>query len=282
LVVDDASEDDTVTAVTGISNRVRVLTSVSRAGYIVNRNRGFREASGNIVFSIDDDAYFSQPDIVSHTMKLFQEQPDIGAVAIPYIEPLNRRSQSSLRSPFRAKPGDELSGFIGCSHAVRKSIALQLGGYREFFIHQGEERDLCIRMREAGWRIVYGRSGYIVHMVSPKRDTERVIFYGVRNQIIFDVLNIPLPYLCFRLVWDSIAMVRYRFAWATFPLKFRAIIVGFYKSLQYIEFRQPVSRNTYSLYKKLPGHGPEEWDGTPPHSLNNVKTVKHQSIQCSC
>src|ERR1039458_379658 len=226
LVFDDASEDDTVAAVTRAFPKVRMFANQERAGYVYNRNRGFAEANGNYVFSIDDDAYFSHSGIVSAIVAIFETDPTAGAVAIPYIEPLNRRSLSSLRKPFRAKPGEELRNFIGCAHAVRRDVALQLGGYRDFFVHQGEERDFCLRLRAAGWRLVYGSSGYIVHMVSPKRDSERIAYYGARNQILFETLNVPFPEVLFRIVWVSQGMIRYRFAWSKLPTVVSGILAG--------------------------------------------------------
>lgn len=264
LVIDDASGDDSVGAVGALGGSVKVLQSECRVGYIANRNRGFREATGDVVFSIDDDAYFADADVVARTMRCFEERPDVGAVAIPFIEPLARRSQSSLRSRTRAIPGGDMSGYTGCAHAIRRDLALDLGGYREFLVHQGEERDLCIRMRDAGWRIVYGNAGFIVHMVSPKRDADRVSYYGIRNQILFEWLNTPLRHLPVRLVWSPIASLRYRFTLKSLPIKLRAIWAGFSESVRRSASRRPVSPETYRQTRALPGHGPEDWSGPIP------------------
>jgi GT2 family glycosyltransferase len=143
-------------------------------------------------------------------------------------------------------------------------VALELGGYREFLIHQGEERDLCIRLREAGWRIVYGDGGFVVHMVSPKRDVDRISYYGIRNQILFESLNAPLSHLPARLIWSSIASLSYRFTWNSLPLRLRAIWAGFADSLRHAGSRRAVSISTYRQTRLLPRHGPEEWDGPIP------------------
>nr|VFJ45841.1 MAG: Glycosyltransferase, GT2 family [Candidatus Kentron sp. FM]VFJ68040.1 MAG: Glycosyltransferase, GT2 family [Candidatus Kentron sp. FM]VFK16811.1 MAG: Glycosyltransferase, GT2 family [Candidatus Kentron sp. FM] len=264
LVFDDASDDGTSRALTETTPRIRLFALTERKGYIVNRNRGFREAKGDIVFSLDDDAYFSRPDIVARIMTIFENDPSVGAVAIPFIEPLNVRSLSSLRSPFRAKAGDELQGYVGCAHALRKELALQLGGYRAYFVHQGEERDLCLRLLDAGYRIVYADCAHIVHTVSPRREAMRVDFYGARNLILFDWLNLPWPNLIVRLIWDPVAMLRYRFTWRAVPGRLRAIGAGFIEAARRYRERKPVSPQTYARYRRLPGHGPEEWNGPAP------------------
>jgi GT2 family glycosyltransferase len=278
LVFDDASEDGTVEAVRLATPSVRVFANQARTGYIQNRNRGFREAAGPIVFSIDDDAYFADPNIVMCILRYFHQDDSIGAVAIPYIEPLNVRSRSYQKTPFHSLTGDELRSYIGCSHAIRRDVALGLGGYREYFVHQGEERDLCLRMSSAGWRVVYGGSGLIVHMVSPKRQTDRVIYYGARNRLLFDLLNLPLPHLLVRLLWDPVAIIRYRFALSTLPVKLRGIAAGFLEGAKRWRERQAVSRATYRLFMQLPGHGPETWDQAIPPPCGQL-TKKDPSAQ---
>ncbi|MCC7334732.1 MAG: glycosyltransferase family 2 protein, partial [Pirellulaceae bacterium] len=63
LVFDDASDDGTVDRVRQTFPNCRVFGNTERQGYIINRNRGFLEARGPVVFSLDDDAYFSDVDI---------------------------------------------------------------------------------------------------------------------------------------------------------------------------------------------------------------------------
>lgn len=258
LVFDDASEDGTVEALRQAFPSVRVFETSQRKGYIHNRNRGFQEALAPIIFSIDDDAYFSDPDIIAQTLCLFAEDVGIAAVAIPYIEPMNVRSKSSLKTPFCASPGDSLRGFVGCSHALRRDVVLSLGAYREYFVHQGEERDLCLRMMAEGWRIVYGSSGLIVHMVSPKRQAARVVYYGARNRLLFDILNLPLSKLLLRLLWDPLAIIRYRFAWVTLFPKMRGVCAGLIQGVRHSRDRRPVSRHIYEKFVSLPSHGPVE------------------------
>ena len=228
----------------------------------------FNEALGDYVFSLDDDAYFSSSDTVTTTIKWFESDDRIGAVAIPYIEPLNRRSLSSIVEPFSEPAGRDLRSYVGCAHAVRRSVALELGGYPEFFVHQREERELCLRMRAAGWRVVYGDGGPIVHMVSPNREHDRITFYGGRNQILYETLNAPFPDVLLRVIRTSVGLVRYRFSWGDLPLRIRAILSGLRDTSRFWRYRRPVQRDFYLEHRSLPAHGAMHWENEIPPPCN--------------
>jgi len=264
LVFDDASEDGTAEAVASAYPKARVFAETRRSGYIVLRNRGFEEARGEIVFSIDDDAYFSARDSVAWVMETFAADDRVAAVAIPFIEPLARRSKSTLDAPLRAVRGSEIRSYIGCAHAIRRKTALDLGGYREFFEHQGEERDLCMRIRETDLKILYCDCAPIVHTVSPARDRTRMVFFGTRNTLLFDLLNLPAGILAYRLPADILSLLRYRFDLKTLPVKTAAIIDAFRVGFRWRKLRRPVSAETWRSWRSLPTHGPDRHEGDPP------------------
>jgi GT2 family glycosyltransferase len=195
---------------------------------------------------------------------MLERHPDAAAAAIPYIEPLNRRSLSNRRDPFRAEPGDALRSYVGCSHAVRREIILALGGYREFFVHQREERDLCMRLYGAGYWVVRADSAPIVHMVSPKRENDRVIWYGSRNQILCETLNTPFPDVLSRMPRTLAGLLAYRFSWSKLPLKLGAVGSALVETLLRWNERTPISRADYARFRAMPGHGALEWNADIP------------------
>ena len=253
LLFDDASTDGTTEAVRSEFPSVRVFRQETQRGYIVLRNRSFREAQGEYVFSLDDDAYFTDPETVARTVALFESCPRAAAIALPYVEP-SRTDASRLLTHI---PGDRrLSNYVGCAHAVRKLVIDALGGYREFLVHQGEERDLCIRLLDRGYDIIYGETGPIVHLYSPNRDPQRVSFYGVRNTLLFNWLNVPQPYVFPRLAIDSLQLLLYKPGWKATFQRFVYLLAGWGACVQHVFRRRPVSRQTYRLFRSLPRHGP--------------------------
>src|SRR5262249_30284552 len=149
-----------------------------------------RLATTPFIFSIDDDAAYSTPYVVEQTLADF-DAPRIGAVAIPYIEP-SKNNCLMQQAPSRERVWITDS-FIGTAHALRRDVFLQIQGYRETLVHQGEERDYCIRMLDHGWLTRLGCSDPILHYESPRRDFGRMDYFGRRNDILFAWHYVPLP-----------------------------------------------------------------------------------------
>jgi GT2 family glycosyltransferase len=51
----------------------------------------------------------------------------------------------------------------GCAFFIRKKVWEQAGGFDENLPDYGNESELCMRLRERGWRIVWAPSSYIHH-----------------------------------------------------------------------------------------------------------------------
>src|SRR5688572_9459310 len=85
LVYDDASTDGTAEMVCGEFPEVRLIRSDRQVGYIVLRNQGFQDAVTPFVFSIDDDAWFIDPETVATVIRQFDVYPKAAAFALQYF-----------------------------------------------------------------------------------------------------------------------------------------------------------------------------------------------------
>jgi hypothetical protein len=139
-----------------------------------------------------------------------------------------------------------------------------VGGYRECFGYYGEEADLAIRLQAQGYELMQGKSEYIVHTKSPIRNVQYQMTQGTRNAFYFLLLNVPMPYVVYRVVTYCIGNLRYRFSLRTLPGRTYLLIKGLMQALRHIRDRDPVSRGVYRNFRKLPCHGPDEWDGPVP------------------
>jgi GT2 family glycosyltransferase len=202
------------------------------------------------VFSIDDDAWFSDPNIVQQAIEEFDVCPQVAAFALRYTEPECNEFMDNLPH------GESVRSYIGCSHAVRTRIALNLGGYREFFVHQGEERDLCLRIWAAGSEIRFLRTPPIVHEPSNKRNNDRWDAFGIRNTFLFEILNTPMRFLPLRLLSNLVLLSCHSIKRRGICLSVRWIWKGMIDCVGYWPKRDAVGKQSYIRYRKLPSAGP--------------------------
>lgn len=252
IVMDDGSTDRSAEMVRVEFSCVRVERSEVSQGYIAQRNRAAELASTSFIFSLDDDAEFSTPRVVEQTLGEFDD-PRVGAIAIPYLEPL--KSNFVMQ---QAPSHDRVwvtDSFVGTAHALRRALFLQLGGYREL-VHQGEERDYCVRMLEVGSAVRLGQSEPIYHYESPRRDFRRMDFYGRRNDVLFAWHNAPSRWLPVHLVATTLNGVRSAYVAGRCVHMFAGTFVGYAECVRRWSERLPVSGKAYEMSRRLRKRGP--------------------------
>jgi glycosyltransferase involved in cell wall biosynthesis len=253
LVVDDGSTDGTPEMIRSEYPDVRLHREETSGGYIVRRNQGAELAQGDIVFSIDDDAAFSTPHVVEQTLEAFSH-PRVGAVAIPYVD-VNRSPTVRQKAPPSAEPHCTFM-FRGTAYALRRDLFLNLGGFREHLIHQGEEIDYCIRMLDAGYVVRLCDADIINHYESPRRSFERMDYYGRRNSVLFVWQNVPDSDLALRMAATAANTLRTIAQRKRLVQFVKGTLAGYKACLSGRVERRPVEKKTYELFRALQQSGP--------------------------
>jgi glycosyltransferase involved in cell wall biosynthesis len=192
LVIDDGSVDGTAEMVRGDFPGVRLHRSETSRGLIAQRTAAATMTSAPVIVSVDDDARLVSPHTIEQTLEEL-DHPRIGAVAIPYVDV---RRGDALRQ--RAPDGGRwvTDTYIGTAHALRRDVFLALGGYRDSFVHMGEEPELCTRMLAAGYVVRLGTADELHHLETPReRVLARNVRLVVRNQLLDAWHNTPSRYL---------------------------------------------------------------------------------------
>jgi glycosyltransferase involved in cell wall biosynthesis len=248
LVIDDGSTDGTSDMMRREFPEAQLERVEQSRGYIVQRNRGAALAHTPLIVSIDDDAVFSTPRVVSQTIAEFQD-PRIGAVAIPFI---NVNQDKIVRQLAPDERGIYVTAsYTGTAHALRRELFLDLGGYREFLFHQGEEEDYCIRMLAAGYVVRLGRADPIHHFESLKRDLRRMDLYGRRNNVLFVWCNVPLVNLPTRLLGTTANGIRLGIRVRRLLRMIYGLAIGYAAIFRYWGERHPVRRSSYRLDRMI-------------------------------
>jgi GT2 family glycosyltransferase len=149
-----------------VKDRILYLRQ-ERPSVVAAANHGVRASQGEIVLFVDDDIRIPDPDFVRSHVKNYSE-PAIGGVAGRVLDAgAFRLGESDPRSPnpasSRLPAGHELAAprevndAPGANMSFRREVILRVGGFDEHFVGNAFrfEHDFCLRVRRAGYRVVY-------------------------------------------------------------------------------------------------------------------------------
>ena len=205
LVVVDASPDqETRHLIEKEFPSVRYLKNPLGPGTTgASRNLGLAAVTGDIIAFIDDDA-FAYVDWIEQLLKPYMHQ-DVGGVGgralngqpgedTLGVEEIGQfRADGTLTGNFAANPGHtvEVDHFLGANMSFRREVLLSLGGIRDGYPGTclREETDLAVRVKRAGWQLIFTPFAVVEHVGAPypkgRRFDVRYTYYAERNHIVF-------------------------------------------------------------------------------------------------
>jgi len=176
IVVDqtDRHTPDTEAYLAGVRDRI-VYLHHTPPSVVAAVNRGVTVARGEIVLSLDDDIRLPGRDLIAAHVDNYRDA-SIGGVAGRVLD-----AERPTEEPFDPRSGDPVWGFFhsgwthgtraevttapGANVSFRRSVLLEIGGLDERFAGNAFrwENDLCLRVRAAGYRVVYDPRPVVHH-----------------------------------------------------------------------------------------------------------------------
>lgn len=166
LVVDDASSSPPPN---DLDPRIELLINEQNRGLPASLNVGLREIGADLVVIFDSDAYPISP-FADRTRTTFAQRSDLAVLGFETVDEQGERTGSWDREPgvmslvlgqrlyriylrmLRPIPAKAISVYT-CAMALRRSAALEIGGFDEGLDWLDLDHDLCIRLRAAGMGI---------------------------------------------------------------------------------------------------------------------------------
>ena len=184
ILVDNGSEDGSVEmAQNEFGSRpgfpLRILRNVSNRGFCAANNQGIAVASGDYVALLNNDAVAS-PGWLAALRRAFEYGADIGMAAskilvkedparidkvghLIYPDGQNRGRGSGELDQGQYDAMEEVLWPDGCAAMYRRSMLEQIGGFDEDFFAYGDDAELGLRARIAGWRCLYVPDAVVWH-----------------------------------------------------------------------------------------------------------------------
>ncbi len=181
VVVDNGSEDGTPDRIRDAFPEVRVLELGTNAGFPAACNRGVRAGDGDIVVLLNNDVE-CPPAFLEHLVAPLAADNRVGSVAALLLDPDEERVESfglaadatlagfprlrglSVRHARSAR--SVLAGPSGAAGAYRRDVWEAVGGLDEGVLFYGEDLDLALRIRSAGWSTAAASDAVAVHLGS--------------------------------------------------------------------------------------------------------------------
>jgi GT2 family glycosyltransferase len=155
------------------------------------RNYGIRRAAGEIILFIDDDVRL-KPGFLQAHVRNFVEKSEVGVVAGRVLDPHNLKDNQDSQTdytieylPKEASDAGIVWYYLDFTHTIKPQVVLSARGCnmsfrRDIFDkyklsfderYQGsavrEESDLCLRVRQTGYKIWYDPEAVLIHLGEP-------------------------------------------------------------------------------------------------------------------
>jgi GT2 family glycosyltransferase len=151
--------------------QLKLIRNGDNRGFCAANNQGFAASNSELVALLNNDAE-AEPDWLRALAGVFEDGPEIGMAAskilvyedprridkaghLIYPDGQNRGRGTDEPDDGRYDRSEEVLWPDGCAAMYRKEMLDQIGGFDEDFFAYGDDAELGLRARVAGWRCLY-------------------------------------------------------------------------------------------------------------------------------
>jgi len=213
IVVDNGSADGSADMAEW-DFRCTVIRNAENRGFCAANNQGIRAARGEFVALLNNDAE-AEPGWLAALWDACRRAPDVGMAAskvlvwedprtidkaghLIFPDGQNRGRGSGALDRGQFDREEEVLWPDGCAAMYRKAMLDQIGGFDEDFFAYGDDAELGLRARIAGWRCVYTPAAVVRHHrgATLGKDSARRLELIERNRLLLAIKLFPPSLLC--------------------------------------------------------------------------------------
>ena len=223
---------------------VKTIRLAENVGVSAGRNAGVDACAGDVVLFLDDDGWFLDAGLGKHVTDRFAADPKLAVISFRVVDPAGGPGARWYVPRLRAgDPGrsSQVTTFVGCGCAIRRSAYLEAGGLPDQFFYAHEETDLSWRLLDLGYRLAYDAAARVGHPAVPNARHPTWYRLDGRNRVLLARRNLPWPVAwAYLMDWLAITVARERSASAL-----RAWLGGFAEGWRMDPgLRHPISVST--------------------------------------
>ncbi len=195
IIENNSTEEDTFRYYGELEKdaRIRVIRREGAFNYSAVNNLGFREAKGEQILLLNNDTEVLSPDWLQE-MLMYTQREDVGAAGAKLLYPDGTIQHAGIGIGIllvaghwhRGLPGDragyygrlryaqDVSAVTGACMMIPRRVYEAVGGLDETFPVMFNDLDLCLKIRQAGYLIVWTPFAELTHFESRSRGPDVV------------------------------------------------------------------------------------------------------------
>lgn len=225
IVSDNASNDGSVEMVKDRFPWVKVVEGPN-VGFSKGNNRARKVARGEMILFLNPDTKINK-NVLFQTTDYLGKHKDVGALGCKLVLPsgeLDKDARRRFPTPgvafaklflgngrkywYEDVPADkiqEVDAIEGAFFLTRKKILDKIGWFDEDYFFNGEDIDLCWKLHQAGWKIVYYPKVFIYHLkgVTTGKSKKWKVKGSLKSKIKIKLITVESMEIFFRKnLWD--------------------------------------------------------------------------------
>ncbi len=192
IIIDNASTDGTIGMIQKHFSEIKLIINHDNRGFAAANNQGLKISQGEYILFLNPDTIL-HPKSLDILVEFMDTNEDVGACG-PKLLNADGSTQNSVRCfpsfrgalhrhtafkflgifkgqykkwvmhDFNNDKQIDIDQVMGAALMIKKSIIEKVGIMDERFFMYYEEVDLCYRIKQAGWRIIFKPEAVITHL----------------------------------------------------------------------------------------------------------------------
>lgn len=187
ILIDDGGNDGTVEEANKKFPKVRTIKSEKNLGFSKSNNIGMKNAKGDYIIILNSDVLFPDKKILEKMINIFHKYPKT-ALTVCKVIGTDNKLQTSFNNPENEQEFNIGGGPIMFFDA---KILKKFGGFDEGFSPAYyEDTDLSLRLRKAGYKLIYTPSTFIIHKGGATTKNMSDFYYSsaFKNSVRFSII----------------------------------------------------------------------------------------------
>ena len=174
IVIDNASRDGTIFQLKSqFGNKIHIILNDENEGFGRANNIAVSKAHGKFLYLINPDALVQDTNALYLCKDFMQTHKRLGMLGTAIYEPTKQRfvkpkmdypSQKYLRHTKFGKLPGKIAWLLGASMIIPRKVFKDVSGFDPDYFLYGEETDLALRIREAGYEIGFLDEVTVLHV----------------------------------------------------------------------------------------------------------------------